>query len=273
MMSRTLARFVSWGWMMALPAAPAFAQDWYIPYRRPCVKREDVFAFSKKPTVKLVAKDKYEITFAAKGNCDATVSIMDRKGRVVRHLASGVLGSNAPAPFKKNSLEQTLYWNGKDDLDLYAKDPESMKVKVSLGLKPTFEKLILGGGRRVAVRGRLADQAGGLRVPVAAAARGLVEAGVRAGGVPALDRHPGHQRKPDNAPGPIRQLRQRGRPDEQDPGRRRRDRGVLSALHIGYGRPAGVLELGHVDYGGEAGLSHGEDGIHRPGEPAGEGVA
>jgi hypothetical protein len=146
MMSRTLARFALWGYLTVFLAASAPAQDWYIPYRSPCVKREDVFDFAKKPTVKLVAKDRYEIAFAAKGNCDATVSIVDGKGRVVRHLASGVLGANAPAPFKKGSLEQTLYWNGKDDLDLYVKDPESMKVKVSLGLKPTFEKLIADSG-------------------------------------------------------------------------------------------------------------------------------
>jgi hypothetical protein len=43
---------------------------------------------------------------------------------VVRHLASGVLGSNAPAPFQKNSLKQKIYWGGRNDLDVYVK-PDS----------------------------------------------------------------------------------------------------------------------------------------------------
>jgi hypothetical protein len=34
-----------------------------------------------------------------------------------------VLGRNAPEPFQKNSLRQTLLWNGKDDLGEYVKDP------------------------------------------------------------------------------------------------------------------------------------------------------
>jgi hypothetical protein len=63
---------------------------------------------------------------------------------VVRHLASGVLGKNAPAPFQKNSLKQTIYWNGKDDLDRYEKEPEKLRVRVTLGLKPVFDKRIGG---------------------------------------------------------------------------------------------------------------------------------
>jgi len=124
-------------------AAPA-AQDPFTQYSAPCVERQDVFAFTQKPVVKLVEKDRYEITFAVKGNCDVTVGLVDEKGTVVRHLASGVLGANAPEPFQKNSLAQKLYWNGKDDLDIYVKEPEKLEAKVSLGLKPVFDKR-LGG--------------------------------------------------------------------------------------------------------------------------------
>ncbi len=76
--------------------------------------------------MKLVGKDRYEITFAVAskggsadgGYCDVTVAIVDPdkdvsglgRGTVVRHLASGVLGPNAPEPFQKNSLRQTIYW-------------------------------------------------------------------------------------------------------------------------------------------------------------------
>ncbi len=125
-------------------AAVAFAADFPKPYDTHCTERENVFSFTEKPSVELVAKDKYEITFAVKGYCDVTVGIVDEHGKVVRHLASGVLGRNAPPPFKKDSLTQKIYWNGKDDLEAYVKDPGKMKVRVMLGLKPEFDKR-LGG--------------------------------------------------------------------------------------------------------------------------------
>ncbi|MBA4388322.1 MAG: hypothetical protein C0404_10100 [Verrucomicrobia bacterium] len=120
------------------------AEDFQKPYSPPCVERESVFEFTEKPAVKTVGPDKYEITFAVKGNCDVTVGIVDTEGRVVRHLGAGVLGANAPAPFQKSSLKQAICWNGKDDLEDYVKEPPKMRVKVSLGLKPEFDKR-LGG--------------------------------------------------------------------------------------------------------------------------------
>ncbi|MFC1672166.1 hypothetical protein ACFL01_03420 [Planctomycetota bacterium] len=125
-------------------SATLYAQDWWKPYAPSCVERENVFAFTKKPMVKSLGKDKYEITFAVKGNCDVTVGLVDSKGVIVRHLASGVLGKNAPAPFQKNSLEQKIHWNGKNDLGEYVKEPGNLKVRVMLGLKPEFDKLLLG---------------------------------------------------------------------------------------------------------------------------------
>ncbi len=118
------------------------APDIYTPYEAKAMERESVFAFIEKPQVKLVAKDRHEISFAVKGNCDVTVSLVDDKGNVVRHLASGVLGKNAPAPFQRNSLSQKVYWDGKDDLGGYVREPEKLKVKVELGLKPVFDKLL-----------------------------------------------------------------------------------------------------------------------------------
>jgi hypothetical protein len=130
----------------------AAAADFPKPYSPPCVERENVFAFTERPAIKFLGDDKYEITFAVKGYCDVTAVIIDplrgaggaEQGVVVRHLASGVLGANAPAPFQKNSLKQTIYWDGKDDLDYYVKEPQKMMLRVMLGLKPEFDKL-LGG--------------------------------------------------------------------------------------------------------------------------------
>jgi hypothetical protein len=129
------------------------ANDFPKPYSPPCVERENVFEFTEKPQCRFLGDDKYAITFAVKGRCDVTVAIVDPdpakelvKGRgvVVRHLASGVLGPNAPAPFQKNSLKQTIYWDGKCDLGEYHRQPEKLKMRVMLGLKPEFDKR-LGG--------------------------------------------------------------------------------------------------------------------------------
>ena len=137
--------------VLSLSASLSGAAEWWKPYSPPCTEREEVFEFTQKPAVRVVGRDRYEITFAVRGACDVTVSIVDPdpakelvKGRgiVVRHLASGVLGSNAPKPFQKNSLSQTIYWNGKDDLDEYVKAPEKLTVRVSLGLKPEFDQLL-----------------------------------------------------------------------------------------------------------------------------------
>lgn len=103
------------------------------------VKRQEVFEFTEPPSL-AIQGDRVEISFASKAYCDATVAIMDPEGRIVRHLASGVLGARAPEPFQQNALKQTLVWDGKDDQGKYRDDRERLSVRVSLGLKPAFEK-------------------------------------------------------------------------------------------------------------------------------------
>jgi DNA-binding beta-propeller fold protein YncE len=141
-------------WMIAVAAAAAtgaapgaWGDDWPKPYSPPCVERQNEFEFTEKPSVKLVGKDKYEVTFAVKAFCDVAVAVVDPaeelvkgRGTVVRHLGAGVLGPNVPEPFQKNSLKQKIYWNGKDDLDVYHKEPGKLKVRVMLGLKPEFDR-------------------------------------------------------------------------------------------------------------------------------------
>lgn len=114
---------------------------WDGPLFKP-VERETVYEFTREPTVTKVDLDRYEITFAAKGKCDVAVAVEDTTGRIVRHIVYGVLGANAPAPLRKDSLEQTLYWDGKDEFGKYVKNPEQCRVRVSLGLKPAFNKII-----------------------------------------------------------------------------------------------------------------------------------
>ncbi len=105
------------------------------------IKRRPVFAFARKPEVTR-AGDRVTIAFTSKGYCDVTVAIEDADGTIVRHLASGVLGVNAPPPFRKNSLEQVIVWDGKDDQEKYVDDKDALTVRVSLGLKPAFERTL-----------------------------------------------------------------------------------------------------------------------------------
>jgi hypothetical protein len=120
------------------------------------VKRQAVFEFAEKPRVTRDG-DRVTISFAAKGYCDVTVAIEDSRGKIVRHLASGVLGVNAPAPLARDSKTQTVVWDGKDDQGVYVDDKENITVRVSLGLKPRFEKTLFWSPHKRLTGGKAID--------------------------------------------------------------------------------------------------------------------
>jgi hypothetical protein len=97
--------------------------------------------FSSKPSA---VKDKHKvvIAFAVSGKTDIEVAVLDAKGKVVRHLAAGVLGAkkNPPPPLKAG-LSQKLEWNGLDD---FAKKAIGgpFKVRVRAGIAAKFGRLI-----------------------------------------------------------------------------------------------------------------------------------
>ena len=105
------------------------------------VKRQAVFEFAERPRIAR-AGDGYRIAFATKGLCDVTVAVENAKGRIVRHLACGVLGDGAPPPLRRGSKRQVLVWDGKDDAGRYVADPAGHTVRVSLGLRPRFERTL-----------------------------------------------------------------------------------------------------------------------------------
>jgi hypothetical protein len=107
----------------------------------PASGRPAAVEFSAKPQATRRG-DAVTVSFAVKSFCDATVAVEDAEGRIVRFLASGVLGPNAPAPFQKDALRQTLVWDGKDEAGRYVDDKESHTVRVSLGLKARFERTL-----------------------------------------------------------------------------------------------------------------------------------
>ncbi|HOX06108.1 MAG TPA: hypothetical protein PK280_06880 [Planctomycetota bacterium] len=91
--------------------------------------------FSAKPTV-AKAGDKTAIQFTVAAATDVEVAILDAQGKVVRHLAAGVLGAKEapPAPLKAG-LAQSLEWDGKDDYGQPVAGA-SVRVRIGMGVKP-----------------------------------------------------------------------------------------------------------------------------------------
>lgn len=105
------------------------------------IKRENLFEFEQKPKITR-AGDTFTIEFTTKGFCDVTIAIENQDGKIFRHLACGVLGVNAPMPFQKNSKIQRIIWDGKDDKGVYLDNKEQTMIRVSLGIKPQFERTL-----------------------------------------------------------------------------------------------------------------------------------
>ncbi|MEX0704576.1 MAG: hypothetical protein WD069_20925 [Planctomycetales bacterium] len=120
--------------LLPLRAADEPRDEWKL-------QREERFEFAEKPSVSRDG-DRTTVRFASEALCDATVAIEDGRGKLVRHLASGVLGPHAPAPFRRDSLRQELVWDGKNDKGEYVTDRAGLVVRVSLGLKPRFERTL-----------------------------------------------------------------------------------------------------------------------------------
>jgi len=99
--------------------------------------------FEAAPAVKQ-AGGKALVTFTVSRATDVEVSVLDAKGRVVRHLAAGVLGAKTPPPAPlKPGLSQSLTWDGKDDYgETAGGGPFSMRVRAGMGVK--LEKIVGG---------------------------------------------------------------------------------------------------------------------------------
>jgi len=88
-----------------------------------------------------LAKEKsgLKISFAVQKACDIQVTIK-QNGKIVRHLAAGLVGTYSSEPFQKG-LKQSILWDGLDDF----KKPVSLKdIEVELGakLKAEFDKIL-----------------------------------------------------------------------------------------------------------------------------------
>src|SRR6185295_16720065 len=93
-------------------------------------RKDGAVKFVAPPKV-VAAGNTFTISFEVSAATDVEVAILDEKGVVVRHLAAGLLGKNAPAPFKKDELTQSVIWNGEDDAGKAVSG--HCKARISLG--------------------------------------------------------------------------------------------------------------------------------------------
>jgi hypothetical protein len=97
--------------------------------------------FTAKPSVTR-AGDGLKVQFAVSAPTDVEVAVLDASGRVVRHLAAGVIGRSTPPPEPlKPGLVQELAWDGKND----AGEPANgATVRVRAGTSARLKRLIGG---------------------------------------------------------------------------------------------------------------------------------
>ncbi len=87
----------------------------------------------------------WQVTFELDSPVDVEVAIVaPDESTVVRHLAAGVLGSQAPPPLIANSGVQRIAWDGNDDYGVRVADPASMLVRVRAGMSVSLEQIVGG---------------------------------------------------------------------------------------------------------------------------------
>jgi len=129
-----------------------------------CVSGAADVTFTEKPSV-TSAGGAVKIAFAVSASTDVEVAVLSADGKIVRHLAAGVLGGKKapPAPLKPG-LAQQLVWDGKDDAGQNA-GGRPFSVRVRIGAAGKFGRVI--GDPSVigdAIYGLATDEKGNLYV-------------------------------------------------------------------------------------------------------------
>jgi len=112
-------------------------------------------SFASGPSV-VKTGDGATLSFSVSAPTDVEVAVLDAQGKIVRHLAAGVLGGqNAPPAPLKPGLAQSIEWDGKDDfgkaVPLTPPSPTwgegrlrgPFKVRVRAGMRPKFDRFLL----------------------------------------------------------------------------------------------------------------------------------
>jgi len=97
-------------------------------------------SFTARPAAAKAA-GKVKISFTVSAPADVEVAVLDSGGKIVRHLAAGVLGGKkAPPPPLKAGLSQSLEWDLRDDFGKPAAGGP-FKVRVRAGMSVKFGKI------------------------------------------------------------------------------------------------------------------------------------
>ena len=113
------------------------------------IKRQTVFEFAQKPSVTRNG-DRIEIAFTTKVFAMPPIAIesdtadVETKRKIIRHLASGVLGANARRAVSEKCArtENRMQDPARDDQGNYVDDLSNVRVRVSLGRKPELERVL-----------------------------------------------------------------------------------------------------------------------------------
>jgi hypothetical protein len=85
--------------------------------------------------------EKTKIAFTVSAKTDVEVAILGADGRIVRHLAAGVIGGKTAAEPLTPGLAQEMVWDGTDDQGRKVEGPT--KVRVRAGLSPKLDGFLL----------------------------------------------------------------------------------------------------------------------------------
>lgn len=110
----------------------------------PISSAADVLKWVKKPVLQREGQT-WTVQFELDSLTDVEVAIIDAESsKVVRHLAAGVLGPQAPPPLVKNSRAQKIAWDGRDDYGNPVRNPSLMAVRVRAGMSVSLAQIVGG---------------------------------------------------------------------------------------------------------------------------------
>jgi hypothetical protein len=82
--------------------------------------------------------DSAQLSFQVSEECDVTIDIITDSGKVIRSIVSSVLGVNPLSPLIKNSLNQKISWDKKDNHG--AVWNKTYLFRLRIGLTPKFDR-------------------------------------------------------------------------------------------------------------------------------------
>lgn len=86
----------------------------------------------------------WSVAFEPNRFADVEVAVLDPAGKVVRHLAAGVLGKNPPPPLQPDACRQKIAWDGRDDDGLPVPQSRKCTFRVRAGMSVRLDRLVGG---------------------------------------------------------------------------------------------------------------------------------